>query len=127
MASTISNAKVLRPSSFTDGINSEKGIRSQTILPWDRFSNWLHSICVVTFDLELGQALEVRKVGALVTVIVITESVRVSTCKLTGQNLLFDVVLITSYQFPISFSTLILADVTSRAAEPGAEHQNLDL
>jgi len=28
------------------------------ILPWDRFSSWLHSICVVTFDLELGQAIE---------------------------------------------------------------------
>jgi hypothetical protein len=25
------------------------------ILPWDRFSAWLHSVCVVTFDLELGQ------------------------------------------------------------------------
>lgn len=26
---------------------------------WERFSNWIHCICVVTFDLELGQALEV--------------------------------------------------------------------
>ena len=34
--------------------------RSPTILPWDRFSNWLHCACVVTFDLELGQAMEVR-------------------------------------------------------------------
>ncbi|XP_052892581.1 protein DENND6A [Anopheles moucheti] len=25
---------------------------------WDRFSEWLHCICVVTFDLELGQAME---------------------------------------------------------------------
>ncbi|XP_070559229.1 protein DENND6A-like isoform X2 [Ptychodera flava] len=32
---------------------------SPTILPWDRFSNWLHCVCVVTFDLELGQAMEV--------------------------------------------------------------------
>ena len=30
----------------------------EPILPWDRFSSWLHSICVVTFDLELGQAIE---------------------------------------------------------------------
>ena len=22
---------------------------------WERFSGWVHSICVVTFDLELGQ------------------------------------------------------------------------
>jgi len=25
---------------------------------WERFSGWVHSICVVTFDLELGQAIE---------------------------------------------------------------------
>lgn len=30
-------------------------------LPWDNFSNWVHAICVVTFDLELGQAMEVSK------------------------------------------------------------------
>uniref|UniRef100_A0A8C2WK38 DENN/MADD domain containing 6Aa n=1 Tax=Cyclopterus lumpus TaxID=8103 RepID=A0A8C2WK38_CYCLU len=28
------------------------------LLPWDRFSTWLHCICVVGFDLELGQAVE---------------------------------------------------------------------
>ncbi len=27
---------------------------------WDNFSQWLCAVCVVTFDLELGQALEVR-------------------------------------------------------------------
>lgn len=27
--------------------------------PWTRFSAWLECVCVVTFDLELGQALEV--------------------------------------------------------------------
>ncbi|KAL3851741.1 hypothetical protein ACJMK2_015454 [Sinanodonta woodiana] len=32
--------------------------KSPTVLPWDRFSNWLHCACVVTFDLELGQAME---------------------------------------------------------------------
>lgn len=26
---------------------------------FERFSNWVHCICVVTFDLELGQAIEV--------------------------------------------------------------------
>lgn len=26
---------------------------------WKRFSEWIHCICVVTFDLELGQAMEV--------------------------------------------------------------------
>ncbi|XP_047927123.2 protein DENND6A isoform X2 [Anser cygnoides] len=29
------------------------------LLPWDRFSAWLHCVCVVGFDLELGQAVEV--------------------------------------------------------------------
>lgn len=28
---------------------------------WERFSNWVHCICIVTFDLELGQAIEVRQ------------------------------------------------------------------
>ncbi|KAG8432007.1 hypothetical protein GDO86_020330 [Hymenochirus boettgeri] len=27
-------------------------------LPWDRFSSWLHCVCVVGFDLELGQTVE---------------------------------------------------------------------
>jgi hypothetical protein len=30
------------------------------LLPWDRFSYWAHAILVVTFDLELGQSLEVK-------------------------------------------------------------------
>jgi len=33
--------------------------KTATLLPWDRFGNWLHCVCVVTFDLELGQAMEV--------------------------------------------------------------------
>lgn len=34
----------------------------QTIQPndWQRLSEWIHCICVVTFDLELGQAMEVN-------------------------------------------------------------------
>lgn len=28
------------------------------LLPWDRFSYWVHSILVVTFDIEMGQSLE---------------------------------------------------------------------
>lgn len=37
----------------------QKSPKSPTMLPWDRFSNWLHCACVVTFDLELGQAMEI--------------------------------------------------------------------
>lgn len=33
--------------------------KSLAVLPWDKFSNWIHCACVVTFDLELGQAMEV--------------------------------------------------------------------
>ena len=29
------------------------------ILPEDRFSEWIHSICLVNFDIEVGQAIEV--------------------------------------------------------------------
>ena len=35
--------------------------KTSTILPWDRFQNWFHCICIVTFDLELGQAMEVGR------------------------------------------------------------------
>ncbi|XP_066951865.1 protein DENND6A [Macrobrachium rosenbergii] len=35
--------------------NDEKDV---PMIPWDNFSNWVHAICVVTFDLELGQAME---------------------------------------------------------------------
>jgi hypothetical protein len=37
----------------------ENKTKTSSLLPWDRFSSWIHCICVVTFDLELGQALEV--------------------------------------------------------------------
>ena len=37
----------------------DEDLPSPTVLPWDQFSNWIHCCCVVTFDLELGQAMEV--------------------------------------------------------------------
>uniref|UniRef100_A0A8C3CZ80 DENN domain containing 6A n=1 Tax=Cairina moschata TaxID=8855 RepID=A0A8C3CZ80_CAIMO len=39
-----------------DGCDAEPCL---ALLPWDRFSAWLHCVCVVGFDLELGQAVEV--------------------------------------------------------------------
>ncbi|XP_023722839.1 protein DENND6A isoform X3 [Cryptotermes secundus] len=44
-----------------EGVDDEDGNKTKTssILPWDRFSSWIHCICIVTFDLELGQALEI--------------------------------------------------------------------
>ncbi len=37
----------------------DEGHLNPAILPWDRFQNWVHCMCIVTFDLELGQAMEV--------------------------------------------------------------------
>jgi hypothetical protein len=39
-----------KPSSFTK--------KKSVLLPFDRFSNWVHSIIVVTFDIEMGQSIE---------------------------------------------------------------------
>lgn len=38
----------------------EKAVMDEEVQPppWGRFSSWVHGVCVVTFDLELGQALE---------------------------------------------------------------------
>uniref|UniRef100_A0A8C6WNZ9 DENN/MADD domain containing 6Aa n=1 Tax=Neogobius melanostomus TaxID=47308 RepID=A0A8C6WNZ9_9GOBI len=41
------------------GPGAEDEPQETVLLPWDRFSAWLHCICVVGFDLELGQAVEV--------------------------------------------------------------------
>lgn len=43
----------------TYGRHFSEDHQSPTVLPWDQFSNWIHCCCVVTFDLELGQAMEV--------------------------------------------------------------------
>lgn len=54
--------------------------QSTTVLPWDRFSNWIHCCCVVTFDLELGQAMEVLLftifLNVFFTPAILTESTR---------------------------------------------------
>jgi hypothetical protein len=46
---------------YLEDLEDEDGSKMKTssLLPWDRFSSWIHCICIVTFDLELGQALEV--------------------------------------------------------------------
>lgn len=43
----------------TRSTSSGRAARASAV-PWARFSAWLECVCVVTFDLELGQALEVR-------------------------------------------------------------------
>ncbi|XP_039617464.1 protein DENND6B [Polypterus senegalus] len=37
---------------------SEKSASAVSRMPWARFSCWVECVCVVTFDLELGQAIE---------------------------------------------------------------------
>ena len=47
-----------RQTSASDGggpISTEPKARS-----WDKFSQWVSCVCIVTFDLELGQAIEVK-------------------------------------------------------------------
>lgn len=59
-ASSISPAEEITLPAGPGGDEEPEGA---LLLPWDRFSAWLHCICVVGFDLELGQAVEVRKRG----------------------------------------------------------------
>lgn len=42
---------------MTDGMKTSE--HELKVNNWEGFHNWLYCICVVTFDLELGQALEV--------------------------------------------------------------------
>ncbi|KAK9890143.1 hypothetical protein WA026_008949 [Henosepilachna vigintioctopunctata] len=37
---------------------TESSKEFKTNITWENFKNWIHCICIVTFDLELGQALE---------------------------------------------------------------------
>ena len=49
---SVSQAATLAPGGGQGGAASENEL-------WEAFSNWACCVCVVTFDLELGQALEV--------------------------------------------------------------------
>ena len=61
MAERIDPTKSLKPQ-LTRGDSADTSLTfGSSVLPsWDAFSHWLCAVCVVTFDLELGQALEVR-------------------------------------------------------------------
>ncbi|TKS71446.1 Protein DENND6A DENN domain-containing protein 6A [Collichthys lucidus] len=58
---TRTRAASLRPKEITlpPGPGGDDEPEEALLLPWDRFATWLHCICVVGFDLELGQAVEV--------------------------------------------------------------------
>ncbi|EFO24357.2 hypothetical protein LOAG_04129 [Loa loa] len=40
-------------------MNDRNGIEAFDTPPWEKFGRWVYCICVVTFDLELGQSIEV--------------------------------------------------------------------
>lgn len=42
-----------------DLYNSDDSSLNTSLLPWDRLADWIHCFCVVTFDLEIGQMIEV--------------------------------------------------------------------
>ncbi|CAF0977449.1 unnamed protein product [Brachionus calyciflorus] len=46
------------PSNLTVKRKSSSKQSDNMVLPWDRFSHWVHSILVVTFDIEMGQSIE---------------------------------------------------------------------
>lgn len=50
--SEFETSKEVQKDDFKDYINDGS-------VNWECFHNWIYCICVVTFDLELGQALEV--------------------------------------------------------------------
>lgn len=43
------------------GDNVSEGASAGPGVSWERFSQWVSCVCVVTFDLELGQAMEVSR------------------------------------------------------------------
>jgi len=38
----------------------DNSVNSGLFLTFDRFQNWIHCICLTTFDIEIGQAIEVN-------------------------------------------------------------------
>lgn len=43
----------------TESFNTDDSSLSASVLPWERLAEWIHCFCVVTFDLEIGQMIEV--------------------------------------------------------------------
>ena len=45
----------------TSSVPAGRGERGEADVNWESFSHWACCACVVTFDLELGQAMEVSE------------------------------------------------------------------
>lgn len=52
----------------TDSFSNEEN--NLDVLPWDRLAEWIHCFCVVTFDLEIGQMIEVQLLLLLLSILV---------------------------------------------------------
>jgi hypothetical protein len=52
-------ASQLSSDDVSEGASAGSGVS------WERFSQWVACVCVVTFDLELGQAMEVSQMKQL--------------------------------------------------------------
>lgn len=52
----------------------------ETFVPpsWDRFRDWIHCVAVVTFDLELGQTLEVKTFLLLTLLMTFTITINIT-------------------------------------------------
>lgn len=65
---------------------------------WKRLSEWIHCICVVTFDLELGQAMEVCDMNLLKVQIIFC--LHFMSCNNSNKNQTYRAFLF--HQYPIS-------------------------
>ena len=76
MLSCFANEDLLRDELQRLSLSSSSSTARQ--LPWDKFAEWLTCVCVVTFDLELGQAMELVYPGH----VGLTEKEKTSICYL---------------------------------------------
>lgn len=80
MLSCFANEELLREEIQRLSLSSSSSLHAQSssVLPWDKFAEWLTCVCVVTFDLELGQAMELVYPGH----VGLTETEKTSICYL---------------------------------------------
>ncbi|CAL1527157.1 unnamed protein product [Lymnaea stagnalis] len=73
------DTKSLEPAENNIIADDDHSNKNLAILPWDRFNNWIHCACVVTFDLELGQAMELIYPGH----VTLTDKEKMNICYLS--------------------------------------------
>jgi hypothetical protein len=89
--------------------SSSTNASSQHLLPWDRFSYWINSIMVVTFDIEMGQSIE--SIYPSVVHTKLTNNDKLNICYMcfpdSNSGFLGD----TQFHFRFNFSPLLLNEV----------------